>query len=424
MYWAAVATRSMSYLSIGEETFLLNYMASPPVVRPFRANARTIPVNPVQFTSSVLNIRLFPILYEPYQERSVNAPSFSIGEAISRQIFAYHPNFPFMARQFIAENPVLFVPGSYHTDMTGLGMPPLTHILAGDLLAFRARVANEAAAVRLQNGSPPPIRAPMPAADPYQLVLVAQEAGERLRATVDRMRGRFHFPVAASPIIQAPAAPLVVFRAVGEECPICMEPLHEEGSILMPCGHRHHALCLSRVDPQRCPDCRATHFPSRDALYDVMHSEVVLLRNQKNALSDELKETALERDSLREELVGEKEIHTLYDSEHAELLDAREKLKEASSAQTLKEQIKTISFAAGASLSSVLKCASDISSIACELVKVNNTLRVESRPGFLLRRVTDQRNGFAKLVESMGRVNGNMSRKIDALEIELKRIGE
>jgi hypothetical protein len=155
-----------------------------------------------------------------------------------------------------------------------------------------------------------------------------------------------------------------------------------------------------------------------------MHSEVVLLRNQKNALSDELKETALERDSLREELVGEKEIHTLYDSEHAELLDAREKLKEASSAQTLKEQIKTISFAAGASLSSVLKCASDISSIACELVKVNNTLRVESRPGFLLRRVTDQRNGFAKLVESMGRVNGNMSRKIDALEIELKRIGE
>ena len=161
--------------------------------------------------------------------------------------------------------------------------------------------------------------------------------------------------------------------------------------------------------PQRCPDCRATTFPTQGVLNNAVYAEVALLRNQ-------VEETTVERDSLRVELA---EIQKLYDLEREKL-----KLLDASSTQeikTLKERIKTISFAVEASLSSAVKCASDIASMACELVKENNTLRAESRPGFLLRRVTDQRNGFAKLVESMGRVNGNMSKKINALELKLKR---
>jgi hypothetical protein len=442
MYWAAVATRSMSYQSIGEQNFLMNYMASPPVA--FRAHVNTVPVNRIQFTSSVLDITLYPNLYVPFQGGSVDVPYFSIGDAISRQRFADHTDLRFVARQLIAENPVLFVPGSYHTDMTALGMPPLTNIMERDLMAYRARMADEAV-VRFQNRlddwrlpvspAPPRIRAQRPPAlvrsrflDLPPRNLPVAQPGRFLFADEPAAGLQDNIPVPPQAPIPV-AAPVLEFRAIGEDCPICLEPLHEEGSIPLLCGHRHHAICLSRLDPQRCPDCRAIRFPSRDALYEVMHSEVMLLRNQKNALSDELKETTLERDSLRVELVGEKEIHTLYDSEHAELLDTREKLKltEASSTlevKTLKERIKMISFAAEASLSSAVKCASDIASMACELVKENNTLRVESRPGFMLRRVTDQRNGFVKLVESMGRVNGNMSRKIDALEIELKRSGD
>ena len=465
MSWAATGTRGMSYTSEREANFLLNHQLFPQVR--FRPNPNAIPVTRAEFALSLLDIQHYPRLYVPSRVRSYDFLDFSLGEAITRRRFPYlHTeqahDYPHFVGQFIGLNPALFVPGSYHTDMSSLGMPPLTddherYILsqrganealaranasaAGaryrnqerDILAAEAaaranalheryilsqRGATEALAlanalaVGAQNSmagisipvpAARPIRAPRPSSVVRSRFLDAQPSGQQgvLIADLPAVGRQDNNPV--------PAPHPLDYRPIGSDCPICFEPLQADGSTLLPCGHRHHASCLFRMFPQRCPDCRATTFPTQGVLNNAVYAEVALLRNQ-------VEETTVERDSLRVELA---EIQKLYDLEREKL-----KLLDASSTQeikTLKERIKTISFAVEASLSSAVKCASDIASMACELVKENNTLRAESRPGFLLRRVTDQRNGFAKLVESMGRVNGNMSKKINALELKLKR---
>lgn len=427
MSWAATGTRGMSYQSEREANFLLNHQLFPHVR--FHAHVHAIPVTRAEFASSVLNIEHYPRLYIQSQVRSEDLPDFSLGEAIARQRFPYRNtetanDFPRFVRGFIGLYPVLFVPGSYHIDMSSLGMPPLTNDQNNDILSQRGLGATEAlaranalaagaqnsmAGISIPVPAARPIRAPRPSSVVRSRFLDAQPSGQQrvLIADLPVVGRQDNNPV--------PAPHPLDYRPIGSDCPICFEPLQADGSTLLPCGHRHHASCLFRMYPQRCPDCRATTFPSQGVLNNAVYAEVALLRNQ-------VEETTVERDSLRVELAAEREskmeFQKLYDSEREKL-----KLLDASSTQeikTLKERIKTISFAVEASLSSAVKCASDIASMACELVKENNTLRAESRPGFLLRRVTDQRNGFAKLVESMSRVNGNMSRKIDALELKLK----
>ena len=56
-----------------------------------------------------------------------------------------------------------------------------------------------------------------------------------------------------------------IFVGVADDCSICLEPLANRRSKVLPCGHRLHATCLeqfiahaiSNTDSVLCPMCRA-----------------------------------------------------------------------------------------------------------------------------------------------------------------------
>ena len=184
----------------------------------FHVDMQYIPTTRAEFAISLRFVHGQPHMYVPLPYES---PRRSVGQAIMLQRFPSGTS-PRILHEFILENVSLFAPGSYHTDMTALGMAPLT---------------------------------------PDQAVHVEAERLAR-------------FGVAPRE-----------FRHAGEPCPICLEPLPVDGSIRLPCGHLQHASCIFRLQPRRCPDCRSDRFPAPSVIGSSVHAEISALRSQVELLN-------------------------------------------------------------------------------------------------------------------------------------------
>lgn len=392
----------------------------------FHVDYDTIPRDADEFELLVCYIKSIPqeYIYDP--EREPN-PRLSIGQAITRQRF---PNYSYLAfgpfrtqlRRFIIENPSLFVPGSYHTDMTRIGMPQLTSDQEDDLMAEREAMSH-----------------------------VASPAIHHVREA--------RVITAIQP---------KQFRQIGEDCPVCMEQLEADGSTLLNCGHLYHASCLFRMPLWCCPECKAHSLPLRGVLNDSVHAEIKALRDRLQFVNDKLKETEekLEETTDRLEETTSKleemmELHNLerveYMARNEEIEDTCAKLQEdcALEIKSLNTRIESLHSTADISLEyarnivSAVECAGELASMAREVLDEN--LLKTARPGLVLHRLKDERNGLIQLVETMTddlnrlaalaemmttqrdcinkrveemhRNNDALLTKVNALENELRRLG-
>jgi hypothetical protein len=217
-------------------------------VRPY-----TIPRSAGEFNAVVRIVETMPYHYVYVPERRLD-PQLSMGQAILRQRFpggSVSVVSPYYAqvRQFITDHPRLFVPGSYHTDMTGIGMPRLTFEQVGDLAAERGAV------------------------------MVNDVASSVMPVVSEALVG-----IAIQPR-EPPSSRQ--FRSFGENCPVCFETLDADGTTLLQCGHLYHASCLLGLTPRRCPECRSPNIPT----LSVLSATVQRLWDRLRVVSGELKAT-------------------------------------------------------------------------------------------------------------------------------------
>jgi hypothetical protein len=263
------------------------------------------------------------------------------------------------------------------------------------------------------------------------------------------------------------------FRSFGENCPVCFETLDADGTTLLQCGHLYHASCLLGLTPRRCPECRSPDIPT----LSVLSATVQRLWDRLRLVSGTLKETEekLEETTGRLEETTKKmeEILKVRALERAEymaknraiadtcarlqkecaLRDAYSTLEIKSLKGQIDSLVSNISMKCARAIVSAVECATEIASMARDVLDENDALfkKVIASPGLMVfRRVKDerdglvqlvgtmtdelnglaavvetttaQRNSLAKRVERMHRRNACLLTKVDALDTELRRL--
>jgi hypothetical protein len=262
-----------------------------------------------------------PLDYFPHDPYTRAAELVSLGEMIVRNRFRWPWTFGASYRailDFMRSHPALFVPGSHAVDMTPLGMPPLTPDQEADLRAgtpqlfhvdkYHIPTTREEFALSLQfvQGQPH-LFLPSPFDSLWrsvgQAIMEQRFPDGTSRQVLHEFvcenfslfaPGSFHTdmtPLGMAPLTPDQAADLAAarrgpaeFRHPGEPCPVCLEPIPDEGSIRLPCGHLQHASCIFRLQDRRCPDCRSDRFPASSAISSSVHKEVRALRRQVESL--------------------------------------------------------------------------------------------------------------------------------------------
>jgi len=244
-------------------------------------------------------------------------------------------------------------------------------------------------------------------------------------------------PLAVAPDAP-PVTPPVSDRVVDEDCAICMYALSVGGAVVLRCGHRFHAMCLSRLvgNQQRCALClSARDFPSQLSLRDSAFAETQALRTTvgdagatEAMLREEIASLKGVIDS-KAELMRTRIIN--FDSENQRLVALNTALQSRNGALRsnlecfngvqaencfLREEInlmreRELSFQSAFAVADTIvsmsaRCTNERAAIASELADDNKDLLIgighaEARRGYLFRRVVDERDGLVSLVNSL-----------------------